>query len=367
MNQNINKILINILNLANLTKARCSQLLEKHKNSLDTYIYKFNGVEFPSSFAFFYLNAISTSLLPNYKKSKKKGKFKFFKENHSHQINFFKILSQCEDQSVKERLILPCLEHHTLTLIKISNFENLHDHEALIEEYINMILPGYLDEISYYEEYQLSENKKFSEVHIKKIENYQLMINSIKEFFPILEVLRKIYMKNFIAPHETFKLPILNSNEKVVFSKDFVKRNLNINKYNDLVLMNVQEDNMKGTFNKEDLALIVKFNGKIIPKILDDGIYALNMNGKIIIRRLQFLELSKRTLVSIISDNKIYSDQQVPYDDIEIYGEVVWKCNNFKDIQFNKYNNQQQNLFSSNENLEIPRFLNNNHSKKEIA
>ena len=67
MNQNINKILINILNLANLTKARCSQLLEKHKNSLDTYIYKFNGVEFPSSFAFFLFKRNINSLLPNYK------------------------------------------------------------------------------------------------------------------------------------------------------------------------------------------------------------------------------------------------------------------------------------------------------------
>ena len=131
--------------------------------------------------------------------------------------------------------------------------------------------------------------------------------------------------------------------------------------------MNIQEDNMADTFNKDDLALIIKFNGKVLSKLLDNGIYALNMSGKIIIRRLQFLELSKRTLVNIISDNKKYSDQQVPYDEINIYGEVVWKCNNFKDIQFNKYNTQEQNLFSSGEDYEIPSFLNNNYSKKEIA
>ena len=131
--------------------------------------------------------------------------------------------------------------------------------------------------------------------------------------------------------------------------------------------MNIQEDNMADTFNKDDLALIIKFNGKVLSKLLDNGIYALKMNGKIIIRRLQFLELSKRTLVNIISDNKKYSDQQVPYDEINIYGEVVWKCNNFKDIQFNKYNTQEQNLFSSGEDYEIPSFLNNNYSKKEIA
>ena len=74
VNQDSNKILINMLNLANLTKARCEQFLGKHKNSLDTYIYRYHGVEFPSSFAFFFLNSISTSLLPNYKMSKKKSK-----------------------------------------------------------------------------------------------------------------------------------------------------------------------------------------------------------------------------------------------------------------------------------------------------
>ena len=46
-------------------------------------------------------------------------------------------------------------------------------------------------------------------------------------------------MENFVAPHETFKLPVLNSNEKILFSKDFIKRNLNIKKYDDLVLMNI--------------------------------------------------------------------------------------------------------------------------------
>ena len=53
-----NKTLIDLLNLANLTKAKCSNLLEKHKNSLDTYIYKFKGPVFPSSFSYFFLNSI---------------------------------------------------------------------------------------------------------------------------------------------------------------------------------------------------------------------------------------------------------------------------------------------------------------------
>jgi len=35
-------------------------------------------------------------------------------------------------------------------------------------------------------------------------------------------------MPYFTAPHETFQLPVLNSNEKILFSKSFVKRNLKL-------------------------------------------------------------------------------------------------------------------------------------------
>ena len=177
------------------------------------------------------------------------------------------------------------------------------------------------------------------------------LIDSIKNFYPYVEKLRKHYMENFVAPHETFKLPVLNSNEKILFSKDFIKRNLNIKKYDDLVLMNVDEDNMQGTFNKNDIALIVKFKDNISPKKYEDGIYALNINEKISIRRLQFLKLPKRTLVTIISDNKNYSDQNVALEDLSIFGEVVWKCNSFKDIKFENYIDDTPDLFSEDKTI----------------
>jgi hypothetical protein len=158
-------------------------------------------------------------------------------------------------------------------------------------------------------------------------------------------------MENFVAPHETFKLPVLNSNEKILFSKDFIKRNLNIKKYDDLVLMNIDEDNMQGTFNKNDIALIVKFKDNMLPQKHEDGIYALNINEKISIRRLQFLKLPKRTLVTIISDNKNYSDQNVALEDLSIFGEVVWKCNSFKDIKFEKYIDDTPDLFSEDKTI----------------
>ena len=54
-------------------------------------------------------------------------------------------------------------------------------------------------------------------------------VEAIKNFFPILEILRKHYMKNFVAPHETFRLPVLNSKKKILFSKEKIKR-INFNR-----------------------------------------------------------------------------------------------------------------------------------------
>ena len=176
-------------------------------------------------------------------------------------------------------------------------------------------------------------------------------------------------MPNFVAPNETFKLPVVNSNEKILFSKDFVKRNLNLNKYDDLILLNVSEDNMQGTINSGAIALIIKFhNKKFKDVVFNNGIYAINLNGRICVRRLQFLKLKQRTLVHIISDNKKYRDDAIDFVELipMIYGEVVWRSNNFKDIEFLKHETTEPNLFHEKvENFEIPLFIDKN--KKEIA
>ena len=49
-----------------------------------------------------------------------------------------------------------------------------------------------------------------------------------------------------------------------------------------------------------------------------------------------------------------------------LFGVVVWRCNNFKDIEFTKYELSEPNLFQKEEDdYEIPLFLNQN--KKETA
>jgi hypothetical protein len=370
-------LLLKILKSSQLTKAQCSLYLGKHKHSLDSYLYKFSGTVFPASFAYFFLNSaasnrpLSDYILDSKKKSKKYARFEDLRKNR---FGFYKMLEKYRNLDIEQKLIIPALEHHCTILIRLSNSRFIHDEKNYLEQYVDEVLPGARDYLEEYDTWQPDENDSVNTIvsrsddEAKKATNSKILIESIKNFFPHLEDLRKKYMPNFIAPTETFKLPVVNSNEQILFSKDFVKRNLNLKKYNDLVLMNVTEDNMQGTINVGDLALIIKFqNKKIKDVIFKNGIYAINLNGNICIRRLQFLNLKQRTLVHIISDNKKYRDDPIDFLELLplIYGEVVWRSNNFQDIDFIKHENKEPNLFLPEEDIEIPMFLNNN--KKETA
>ena len=370
-------LLLKILKSSQLTKAQCGLYLGKHKHSLDSYLYKFSGTVFPASFAYFFLNSaasnrpLSDYILDSKKKSKKYARFEDLRKNR---FGFYKMLEKYKNLDIDQKLIIPALEHHCTILIRLSNSRFIHDEKNYLEQYIDEVLPGEREYLEEYDTWQPDENDSANNIESRSLEeaikatNSKILIESIKNFFPHLEVLRKKYMPNFIAPNETFKLPVVNSNEQILFSKDFVKRNLNLNKYNDLVLMNVTEDNMQGTINVGDLALIIKFQNKRMKDVIfKNGIYAINLNGNICIRRLQFLNLKQRTLVHIISDNKKYRDDPIDFLELMplIYGEVVWRSNNFQDIDFIKHENKEPNLFLPEEDIEIPMLLNNN--KKETA
>lgn len=370
-------LLLKILKSSQLTKAQCGLYLGKHKHSLDSYLYKFSGTVFPASFAYFFLNSaasnrpLSDYILDSKKKSKKYARFEDLRKNR---FGFYKMLEKYKNLDIEQKLILPALEHHCTILIRLSNSRFIHDEKNYLEQYIDEVVPGVREYLEEYDTWQPDENDTVNTIVSRSLDeaikatNSKILIDSIKNFFPHLEVLRKKYMPNFVAPNETFKLPVVNSNEQILFSKDFVKRNLNLNKYNDLVLMNVIEDNMQGTINVGDLALIIKFqNKKIKDVIFKNGIYAINLDGNICIRRLQFLNLKQRTLVHIISDNKKYRDDPIDFLELLplIYGEVVWRSNNFQDIDFIKHENKEPNLFLPEEDIEIPMFLNNN--EKETA
>ena len=363
-------LLLKLLRSSGLTKVQSKIYLGKHRHSLDTYLYRFFEPNFPPSFSYFFLNAIASSR-PLSKNSKSKSKKYAFVDDlkNSEKNSFHKILEKYRDFNIDQKLILPCLEYHCNIHIKLSNSKFIHDEDNYLRRYVDEVLPGLREEIDEFENYQfdksIPQTKSVSETI--KIRNAKILLRSIKDFYNHLEILRKKYMPNFISPNETFLLPVVNSNEKILFSKDFVKRNLNLNKYNDLILLNVIETNMQGTINIGDMALIVKFHN-VKNEIAENGIYAIKLNGKICIRRLQFLRLKRRIVVHIISDNKLYRDDVIDLTELisMIYGKVVWKSNSFKDIDFLKHITEEPNLFLPSENdNEIPLFL--NKDKKEIA
>ena len=119
-----------------------------------------------------------------------------------------------------------------------------------------------------------------------------------------------------------------------------------------------------------------------------DGIYAIEENKRIVLRRLQFLrtsglsyenneqfevpeflkeeankeisrvfygkeviDKSKKidTIVNIISDNKKYPVHTVRFEDLLICGEVLWKSSNFKDNKAVKgidlFKQEEENIF----------------------
>ena len=370
INEASKDLLLKLLRSAGLTKVQSKIYLGKHGNSLDTYLYRNFKPNFPPSFSYFFLNAIASSR-PLAKDSKSKSKKYAFVDDlkNAEKNSFHKILEKYKDLNINQKLILPCLEYHCNIHIKLSNSKFIHDEENYVKRYVDEVLPGLREEIEEFENYQFDETnpqpKSVSEAI--KITNAKILINSIKDFYVHLEILRKKHMPNFIAPNETFLLPVLNSNEKILFSKDFVKRNLNLNKYNDLVLFNVIETNMQGTINLGDMALIIKFHN-IGKEAAENGIYAIKLNGKICIRRLQFFALKQRIVAHIISDNKLYKDDVVDLSELVpmIYGKVVWKSNSFKEIDFLKHITEEPNLFLPKEDdFEIPLFL--NKGKKEIA
>mgnify|MGYP001176188683 CR=1 FL=1 len=362
-------LLLKLLRSAGLTKVQSKIYLGKHGNSLDTFLYRFFEPNFPPSFSYFFLNAIASSRSLSKDSKSKSKKYAFVDDlKNAEKNSFHRILEKYKDFNIYQKLILPCLEYHCNIHIKLSNSKFIHDEENYKERYVDEVLPGLREEIEEFRNYQFDETstrtKSVSEAI--KITNAEILLNSLKDFYDHLEILRKKYMPNFIAPNETFLLPVVNSNEKILFSKDFVKRNLNLNKYNDLMLLNVTETNMQGTINFGDMALIVKFQN-VKNEIAENGIYAIKLNGKICIRRLQFLKLKQRIVVHIISDNKLYRDDVVDLAELipMIFGKVVWRSNSFENIDFLKYITEEPNLFPNEKDYEIPLFL--DKDKKEIA
>jgi len=87
---------------------------------------------------------------------------------------------------------------------------------------------------------------------------------------------------------------------------------------NALTALSVAGDSMDPTLSDGDEILVARADGR-----LRDGIHVIRRDGTLLVKRLLF---EREGRVSVISDNKAYpSDADVPMEDVEVLGRVVWK------------------------------------------
>jgi hypothetical protein len=111
--------------------------------------------------------------------------------------------------------------------------------------------------------------------------------------------------------------------KSLVISRDWLERELNADPEK-LKMLKIFDDSMEPTLeNGDQVILDSKYGEDGIA--LPDGIYALNINGQILVKRLQILP---KGVLRIVSDNRSYEPYQISIEDtpeeIKIIGRVVW-------------------------------------------
>ena len=382
----INKLLLtNLLKFANLSQGQCSLTLSHHRNSLVGYIYRYDKKIFPRSFSYFFLLSIYRALAKKHKP----------KENLTRFDLFYNLI--LEHGGVIEKLLIPALEHHILSIsslnrgIKIGEGENVtinkndifdQDESVIIDKYISIV------ESEKYENYILSlrgfdcienltknDKDELGEKKLKELKNFEIEINAIKNFYVICESLRKKFLPNFFSPSEYKKINFINDQESgFLIKKSAIRKNSKIKNFSNLFFFKANDDYMHPTISLGDDCLIetVVLNSKEDlknNKEFESGLFLVNELKGLCIRRLQFSEFKDTFQIISLPDNKEYSRQTFPAFDNDgnprVLGKVIWKSGftTPKELSnlFNDTLNQEV-------DFEIPEFLrrNQNTTNEEI-
>lgn len=107
--------------------------------------------------------------------------------------------------------------------------------------------------------------------------------------------------------------------QAMVFSEKFIRQELGFNP-NNIFLMPVRGDSMSPTLKNQSIVMVNRVDG-----FSTDGIYVFRFDGRLMVKRLQFLPNG----IKVVSDNPSYepwelSKEDVQSADFEIIGEVVW-------------------------------------------
>ena len=306
MEQNIEKMNENGVLLTKILKIsgykgsvrKCRKLLHDQAPNIQGYLYRFKGSKFPLNFSYFFLNSI------------------LFKENRddkgeklSRRQNLNFIANNCKDLNILEKLLKPALDLHNLALINAANNidknydEDLTDNfdyqvpgedPKFIQDYIEEIIPGSKEIIKEYEEYDFDENNRSQQkVPTTKYTYYKKLVQSVRDLFPLMERMRKKLTINFVAPNECINVHFINTdNEPQIFSKSYLKDNLNINDLLSLRLFKVEDDEMSGSFEIND-NLLIEYDPNLFKKkkeasSIENGVYLFFIYNQLLVRRLQF-------------------------------------------------------------------------------
>ncbi len=222
-------LLEKVLKLAGLKRSVCSRLLDRHKSSLDGYIYRFAGAEFPGSFSFYFLNAIYSSLLQKDRStSKEKGKLKEYLKEIKVKKNtkFDEILKDCADLKIREKLLTPALMFHISNLVRLSTskYANLTN-DNFVDQYIDLLelksqeYNEHIDDHEYINVEGQKEENAIATLPSKEYDQNRSLEYSLKEFFPIIEKLRKEEVPKYYSPREYI---VYSPKEKILLPKHLI-------------------------------------------------------------------------------------------------------------------------------------------------
>ena len=103
---------------------------------------------------------------------------------------------------------------------------------------------------------------------------------------------------------------------KIAFRRDWIQRKGNPE---NMSLIRATGDSMEPTLKSGDIVLIDHSRNNVDPH---GGIYAIVVDGEVMIKRLQILYPSKK--IKIISDNIKYESTDADSDHLNISGKVIW-------------------------------------------
>jgi len=129
------------------------------------------------------------------------------------------------------------------------------------------------------------------------------------EYVFIPQVAGRISAGGGLEPDNTIEL-------KMAFRKDWVERKGNPN---DMSIIRVLGDSMEPTLQSGDLVLINHSRNYIDPQ---GGIYALAIDGQIMLKRVQLVP--SKGHARIISDNPQYETEIVPLSQLVVNGKIIW-------------------------------------------